>query len=211
MRQLAEEKADHRLRVYSDITQLIASPENPTPLVRLNRVNPNEAFPVYLKLERYNPFGSVKDRIVNRISHFFAGYGTCGTICGVGRYLKGRDPGVRVIGVEPASPEHKLPGLKRITGLSEELMPKILDRGVIDETVAVTDEEAYAAAVRLARQERVLVGPTTGAALHVALGIARSGSGLVVVISPDDALKYASSYQEFLSSELTGNERELSG
>src|SRR4030042_4898019 len=54
---------DHKLRVYSDITQLIASPENPTPLVRLNRVNRNRNFPIYLKLERYNPFGSVKDRI----------------------------------------------------------------------------------------------------------------------------------------------------
>ncbi len=55
---------DHKLRVYSDITQLIASPQNPTPLVRLNRINPNKDFQIYLKLERYNPFGSVKDRIV---------------------------------------------------------------------------------------------------------------------------------------------------
>ena len=54
---------NHRLRVYSDVTQLIADPDNPTPLVRLNRVNPNRDFPVYLKLERYNPFGSVKDRV----------------------------------------------------------------------------------------------------------------------------------------------------
>src|SRR4030066_1077129 len=54
---------DHKLRVYSDITQLIASPQNPTPLVRLNRINPNQDFQIYLKLERYNPFGSVKDRI----------------------------------------------------------------------------------------------------------------------------------------------------
>ena len=56
---------DHQLRVYSDITQLIASPQNPTPLVRLNRINPSKDFRIYLKLERYNPFGSVKDRIIN--------------------------------------------------------------------------------------------------------------------------------------------------
>src|SRR4030042_3276523 len=56
-------ESDHKLRVYSDITQLIASPENPTPLVRLNKVNRNYDFPIYLKLERYNPLGSVKDRI----------------------------------------------------------------------------------------------------------------------------------------------------
>ena len=54
---------DHQLRVYTDVTQLIANPKNPTPLVRLNRINPNEDFEIYLKLERYNPFGSVKDRI----------------------------------------------------------------------------------------------------------------------------------------------------
>jgi cysteine synthase A/cysteine synthase B len=58
---------DHQLRVYSDITELIASPENPTPLVRVNKVNPNPEFPIYLKLERYNPFGSVKDRIASEM------------------------------------------------------------------------------------------------------------------------------------------------
>src|SRR3989337_2419462 len=51
------------LRVYSDITELIARPEEPTPLVKLNRINPRKDFPIYLKLERYNPFGSIKDRI----------------------------------------------------------------------------------------------------------------------------------------------------
>ncbi len=56
-------EGDHELRVYSDITQLIANPSNPTPLVKLNRVNPNEGFRIYLKLERFNPFGSIKDRI----------------------------------------------------------------------------------------------------------------------------------------------------
>ena len=61
---LQDEGPDHTLRVYSNITQLIANPENPTPLVRLNRVNPNSDFQIYLKLERYNPFGSIKDRIV---------------------------------------------------------------------------------------------------------------------------------------------------
>ena len=62
-----DKKLDHQLRVYSDITQLIANPQNPTPLVRLNRINPSKDFRIYLKLERYNPFGSVKDRIVNEM------------------------------------------------------------------------------------------------------------------------------------------------
>ena len=54
---------DHILRVYSDIIQLVANPQNPTPLVRLNRINTAKGFQIYLKLERYNPFGSIKDRI----------------------------------------------------------------------------------------------------------------------------------------------------
>ncbi len=57
-------KPDHTLRVYENIVDLIASLENPTPMVKLNKKNnPNTDFPVYLKLERYNPFGSLKDRI----------------------------------------------------------------------------------------------------------------------------------------------------
>ncbi len=313
---------DYRLRVYSNITQLIASPENPTPLVRLNAINPNEDFPIYLKLERYNPFGSIKDRIAyemlralettdktvvepssgntgialacianalgipieiavpekipeekkvmlrflgaklmeaddalcplfptegarglvnaliqspatkdsyvspnqyenelnvrahyrttgpeiwrqtqGKIDYFFAGYGTCGTITGVGRYLKEQNPGVRIIGVEPSAPDHKLPGMKRITGLDEEFVPTILDRTVIDETVEVTDEGAYRTAMALARKDGIPVGPTTGAILCAALRYAKSNSGLAVVISPDDAFKYASFYKDIQEAE----------
>ncbi|MBI2287482.1 MAG: pyridoxal-phosphate dependent enzyme, partial [Chloroflexi bacterium] len=64
---MTKQKLNHKLRVYSDITQLIASPENPTPLVRVNKINPNKDFQIYLKLERYNPFGSVKDRIAHEM------------------------------------------------------------------------------------------------------------------------------------------------
>jgi len=325
---LQDEGPDHTLRVYSDITQLIANPENPTPLVRLNRVNQNSDFQIYLKLERYNPFGSIKDRIVcemlkaleigdrtvvepssgntgialacvanawgipieiavpqgipeekkamlrflgvtlreaddalcplfptegarglvnaliespatkssyvspnqyenelnvqahyrttgpeiwkqtrGKIDYFFAGFGTCGTITGVGRYLKERNPKIRIIGVEPTSSTHKLPGMKRITGLGEEFIPKILDRAVIDETVEVTDENAYKAAIKLARRDGIPVGPTTGAILHVALEYAESNKGLAVVISPDDAFKYASFYQNILEAEAKETEQ----
>jgi cysteine synthase len=133
-----------------------------------------------------------------RVSHFFAGFGTCGTISGVGRYLKEQNPEVKIIGVEPSSQDHKLPGMKRITGLAEEFIPKILDSSVIDDTVEVTDEDAYRTAMELARKDGIPVGPTTGAILHVALHYAESNKGLAVVISPDDAFKYASFYQDFL-------------
>ncbi len=310
---------DHKLRVYSDITQLIASSQNPTPLVRLNRINHNKDLEIYLKLERYNPFGSVKDRIVyemlkaleiedktvvepssgntgialacvanalgipveivvpqnipeekkimlkllgakvqevddslcplyptegarglvnglikspatkdhyvspnqyenelnvqthyrttgpeiwqqtqGKIGYFFAGLGTCGTISGVGRFLKEQNPTVKIIGVEPASPDHKLPGMKNISGLAEEFIPKILDNSVIDETLEVNDEDAYGTAIELAQKDGIPVGPTTGAILYVALQHAKSNKGLAVVISPDDATKYTSFYKDIL-------------
>jgi len=313
-------KPDHVLRVYADITELVAGPENPTPLVRLNRITESRDFQIYLKLERYNPFGSVKDRIAyqmlkelevgertvvepssgntgialvclanawglavevavpqripeekkvmlrflgakkvweaddslcprfpsegarglvdalvrspatrdkyvspnqyenelnvqahycttgpeiwrqthGEISYFFAGLGTCGTIVGAGRYLKEQNPEIKVIGVEPAASEHRLPGMKRLKGLAPEYIPKILDSSVIDDTVEVSDEEAYQTAVELARREGIPAGPTTGAILHAALNYARSHQGLAVVISPDDAFKYTSFYRDYL-------------
>jgi cysteine synthase/TusA-related sulfurtransferase len=136
-----------------------------------------------------------------KIDYFFAGFGTCGTITGVGRYLKEQNPTIKIVGVEPSSPNHKLPGMKRITGLDEEFIPKILDRSVIDETVEVTDENAYRTAIELARKDGIPVGPTTGAMLHVALHYAKLNRGLAVVISPDDAFKYASFYQDILEKE----------
>ncbi len=310
---------DHQLRVYSNIIQLIADVDNPTPLVRLNRINPNSDFDIFLKLERYNPFGSIKDRIAyemlsaleigektvvepssgntgialvsianalgipieiavpegipeekkvmlnfmgakvneaddelcplfpsegarglvnalvnspatrdkyvspnqyenelnvqahyrttgpeiwkqteGKIDYFFAGFGTCGTITGVGKYLKEKNPNIKIIGIEPTSINHKLPGMKRITGLSEDLVPKILDKSVVDDIIEVTDRDAFMTAVNLARKDGVLVGPTTGAILYAALQYAKSNKGLSVVISPDDAFKYAGFYKEVL-------------
>ncbi len=133
-----------------------------------------------------------------RIDYFFAGIGTGGTITGVGRYLKERNPNIRVIGVEPAQRHHKLSGLKRVTGLPEEHFPKILDREVIDEYVSVTDEEAFKAGIRIARTDGVLVGPTTGASLHAANEWGKTHKGRAVVISGDNAAKYVSAYAEYL-------------
>jgi len=135
------------------------------------------------------------------VDHFFAGYGTCGTITGVGGRLKKENPAVRIIAVEPANTEHNLPGMKRVTGLPEELMPKILDSSLVDETVPVSDEDAYRTGILVARKDGILVGPTTGAILSVALSFAARGSGLAVVVAPDDAFKYLSSYAAYLEDE----------
>ncbi len=133
-----------------------------------------------------------------RIDYFFASVGTGGTITGVGRYLKERNPNIRVFAVEPAERHHKLSGLKRVTGLPEEHFPAILDRDVIDDYISVTDDDAFAAGIRVARTDGVLVGPTTGAVLHAASEWGRNNPGRAVVISADNAAKYLSAYANYL-------------
>ena len=134
-----------------------------------------------------------------RIDTFIAGIGTGGTISGVGRYLKEQNPDIRIIGVEPASRQHSLSGLKRITGLPDEHYPKILDPELLDGLVSVTDEEAFTAGIELARRDGIMVGPTTGAVLHAALHGDMPKSGRTVIISADNAAKYVSAYANFLA------------
>jgi cysteine synthase len=321
--QLPRPEDGPKRRVYQNIADLIADPDNPTPLVRLSaRSRPAPDFDVYVKLERNNPFGSIKDRTAlyllrgtplrddqvlteptagntgialaalanaqgtrielalpdgtpeekkallrflgaellevedelcplfptegargvvkslvesvafdgryvspnqyenalnveahyrttgpeiwnqteGRIDYFFAAFGTCGTITGVAKYLKERKPDVRIIGVEPASRQHKLSGIKKISNLPPEHRPKILDYSLIDDIIAVEDSEAFEAGIRLARTEGIMVGPTTGACLHAAQVVGAKASGVAVVISPDDATKYVSAYAEYMAS-----------
>ncbi len=318
-------KRNPALRRYEDIRELIATPANPTPLVRLNRVVPNETFGLYLKLEWFNPFGSIKDRAAQymlksmqergeldgkqlveatsgntgialaalaalmgkkitvtipdavpeekkillrmlgaevwptpddlcpvdhpkdgaialahsfvtgeetkdqyvmpnqyenqdnvsahyettgpeiwkqtegQVDFFFAGYGTCGTITGVGRYLKEVNPGIEVIAIEPQK-NHRLPGLKN---LEESKTPGILDRGVIDGVIRVNDDPAYAMTKRLFREEGLIVGPSTGAIVHAALEFGKEREGIAVAVSPDSGFKYTSFFAEVLGDEGT--------
>jgi len=127
-----------------------------------------------------------------------AAFGTCGTITGVGRYLKERNPDVKIIGIEPSSREHKLSGIKQISNLPDEFKPKILDYSLIDEIIAVNDHDAFEAGIQLARTEGIMVGPTTGALLHAAKQVGANASGRAVVISPDGAAKYVSAYAQYL-------------
>jgi cysteine synthase A/cysteine synthase B len=308
-------------RVYDSIVDLIANPDNPTPMVRLSkRYNTSPDFDIFIKLEGFNPFGSIKDRtalyllrgthlaegqvlaeptagntgialaalsnaqgtpielavpeatpeekkvllrflgaellevedelcplfptegargvvkslvesaafkgkyvspnqyenelnvdahyqttgpeIWNQtggdIDYFFAAFGTCGTITGVGRYLKERNPDIKIIGIEPSSRNHNLSGIKQISNLPDEFKPKILDYSLIDEIIAVDDKDAFEEGIHLARTEGIMVGPTTGALLHAAKQTAAHASGRAVVISPDGAAKYVSAYAQYL-------------
>lgn len=313
---------NRRLRRYQDIRQLIGSPSDPTPLVRLRNVSDNPRFQIYVKLEWFNPFGSIKDRtaqflledvtprlgdgkglvepssgntgialaalatlygrklvvtvpegvpeekkVILRmlgaevwstpddlcpvehpkdgaialakalahsrngdsqyvmpnqyenqanvrahmettgpeiwgqteglVTHFFAGYGTCGTITGVGKYLKSKDSTITVVAVEP-QPGHRIPGMKNLT---ESQTPAILDRSVIDHEIRVDDGPAYQMTLRLFREEGLIVGPSTGAIVHAAVEYGRDKEGLCVCISPDSGFKYASYFAEFLGDE----------
>lgn len=138
------------------------------------------------------------DQTNGEIDYFFAATGTCGTITGVGRFLKKKKPSIKILGVEPSKTLHNIPGLKRITDLDEDLIPKILDESVIDEVIEVNDDDAYQTGIALARKNGILVGPSTGAILAAALRFAKSHEGIAVIISPDDAVKYISSYALYL-------------
>ncbi|MBQ4650188.1 MAG: cysteine synthase A [Firmicutes bacterium] len=133
-----------------------------------------------------------------RIDIFVAGVGTGGTITGVGRYLKEKNPEVKIVAVEPAgSPlltEGKA-GPHGLQGIGANFVPSILDRSIIDEIITVTEEEAYAAGRLMAGKEGVLVGITSGAALHAALEIGsrpeNSGKNIVAFL-PDTGERYLS-------------------
>ena len=319
--------SNHKLRVYDKVVDLIASPENPTPLVRVRNFELSDKFKLYLKLEWFNPFGSIKDRtafyllkglqekgklkgkelveptsgntgialtaIANmlgvrttitipsavpeenktllrllgaevwptpddlcpiehpkdgaialaksmvegeayegkyvmpnqyenpdnvkahyettgpeiwnqtegKVTHFFAGYGTCGTITGTAKFLKEKNRDIKVIAIEPMK-NHKLAGLK---SFAEANVPIILDRSFIDETIIVSDEDAYNTAIKLARKESLLVGPSTGAIVYAALKYAEGKEGIAAAISPDNAFKYTSFFNEWVKNDGVPN------
>lgn len=323
-RKLERLGASQALRCFHDVRDLIANPENPTPLVRVNQVMPDGTFELHLKLEWFNPFGSIKDRPAlymlkameeeglldgkelvepssgntgialaalatlmgkkltvtipegvpdekkvilrmlgaevwptpddicpkdhpkdgaialahsflrnpetkdrfvmpnqyenpdnvkahyettgpeiwkqteGKLTHFFVGFGTCGTLSGVGRFLKEQNPAIQVIAIEPQK-GHRLPGLKNMT---ESKPPTILDQSVVDHVIRVDDGPAYDMTKRLFREEGLMVGPSTGAIVHAAVEFAEQhGEGLAVGVSPDGGLKYASFFKDVLGDE----------
>lgn len=315
-------ETDRRNRRFADVRDLLPDIDNPTPLVRLNRVLSERRLEIYLKLEWMSPFGSIKDRtaaflleglrrrgelgdkelveassgntaialaalaalagtrltatipdgvpaekkvilrmlgaevwetpddlcpvdnpkdgaialaralaasenggryaatrqyenIDNVTAHyettgpeiwrqtegevrwFVAAYGTTGTVVGAGRYLKEQDPSIQVVGVEP-EPGHRLPGMKSFSEASE---PAILDRGVIDHSIVVSDRDAYQVTKDLWRQEALMVGPSTGAVVAAMRRLPTRPGDLVVAISADSGAKYTSYFEEILGEE----------
>jgi cysteine synthase/rhodanese-related sulfurtransferase len=305
--------ADHKRRVYEDMLDLVSSPENPTPMVRINRVTPFKHTQVFAKLEWYNPFGAVKDRIAynlicdaeekghlsqgqklveptsgntgmglamvgnlkgyslttplsnqiplekrtvlrlfgskvielednlcpapgapegaiakahelgaredfhmlnqyankanpqahykttgpeiwqqseGKITHFVAGLGSCGTISGVGHYLKERDPNISVLGVHPME-GHDIPGVRSLKQLEQ---TELFEPSFYDGLTGVENSRAYELCLRLNREESIICAPSSAMALAGAFDLIEDKPGhVVVVIFPDNIFKYASS------------------
>ncbi len=125
-----------------------------------------------------------------RITHFVAGIGTSGTLMGIGRYLKEQNPDVQVIAVEPADELEVIEGLKHI---ETAIVPGIYDPSFPDQHLPVSANAAYQTVRRLAREEGLFVGFSSGAALHAVLRLAREiDEGVVVTLFPDGGNKYLS-------------------
>ena len=155
----------------------------------------------YFKPDQYfNPLNSqahydttgpeVYRQTEEKITHFVAGIGTGGTIMGCGRFLKEKNSKIKVIAVEPDDALHGLEGLKH---MASSIVPGIYHEDALDEKIAVSTEDAYAMVYRLSQEEGVLVGQSSGAAMHATLQVARRLRwGTLVTVFPDFGDKYLS-------------------
>ena len=133
-----------------------------------------------------------------KVDIFVAGVGTGGTVTGVGEYLKAQNPDVRVVAVEPASSpvlSKGTAGSHKIQGIGAGFVPDVLNTKVYDEIIAVANEDAFAAGKRVGREEGVLVGISSGAAVWAALDLAKRPENkgkTIVVLLPDTGDRYLS-------------------
>lgn len=319
---------NHQTRVYNDVFEMLPTEENPSPLVRINRMNPAPGFELFAKLEWMNPFGSVKDRaawamlreleekgevnkdrgiveptsgntgislaamarargyrmravvpnkvplekkvllkiagaeldVVNdalcpapglgegsinlartyakaqakkytmpnqyeneqnvlahfrttgpeiwrqtegKITHLFVSLGTCGTVSGASRFLKGRNPEIKVIAIQPTE-GHDVPGIRNISQLG---VSKLFDSSLVDDLLEVEFELAYTRALELCQTEGLLAGPCAGLVYEGARDIIlRDKKGYGVMIFADNIFKYTSNMMKHIPALASGNE-----
>jgi len=153
--------------------------------------------PANPRIHRETTALEILEQTGGRIDAFVAGVGTGGTLTGVGEVLKERVPGVKVIAVEPfSSPviSGGRPGAHKIQGLGAGFIPAVLNRAVIDDIITVSNDDAMETARKIAREEGLLVGISSGAAVFAALREARKmkPGQTVVAVAPDTGERYLS-------------------
>ena len=133
-----------------------------------------------------------------KVDYFVAGVGTGGTITGVGRFLKSKNPSVKIVAVEPKTSavlSTGVAGPHKIQGIGAGFVPDVLDTTVYDEIRPVSNEDAFATGKLVGKTEGVLVGISSGAALHAAIELARqpgNAGKTIVVLLPDTGDRYLS-------------------
>jgi cysteine synthase len=124
-----------------------------------------------------------------RITHLFTSLGTCGTVTGIGRFLREKNPKIKIVAVQPTE-GHDVPGLRNVSQLS---VSKLFDPSLVDEILEIDFNLAYTRALELCQNEGLMAGPSSGLILEGALQVVvRNRRGFGVMIFPDNIFKYTS-------------------
>jgi cysteine synthase len=138
-----------------------------------------------------------------RVTHLFASLGTCGTVTGTGRYLREKNPKIKIIAVQP-SEGHDVPGLRNVNQLG---VSKLFDRELIDDLLEIDFELAYTRALELCRREALPAGPSSGLIFEGARRIVeRDRSGVGVMIFPDNVFKYTAGMARHIPGLMDGTQ-----
>ena len=135
------------------------------------------------------------DQMNGNVGAFVAGVGSGGTIGGVGKFLKEKNHDIKIIAVEPENCSALLghePGLHRIDGIGDGFIPPVLDVSLIDDVITVTDEDAISTTRRLAKEEGLLVGTSSGANVWASMKLAETDNSNIVTVLADRAERYFS-------------------
>src|SRR2546423_3794125 len=159
---------------------------------------PNQYFNERNPEAHYRTTGpEIWEQTEGRVDVFVAGMGTGGTISGVAKYLKEKKPTVHVVGADPEGSMYSGPiAPYKVEGVGEDFMPGTMNIEIVDQIVQVTDKQSFVAARRLAREEGILVGGSSGLALHAAVEVARDRGpdDVIVVLFPDTGRNYLTKF-----------------